>query len=227
MRHEAGEALGAIGTRECLAALAAAAGDPCPVVTQTCLLALQRIQHYAGVPAAGGPGAAPAAEGPGAACGGGHQGAGEGPGADGAARYTSVDPAPAAPADTPVAALRRALLDEGAPIFERYRALFGLRNAGGPGAVAALGAAFAGRSALLKHEVAYVLGQMQDAAAVETLRCAARSVFTCVFSAALKECARLLQVTTGCGARGMPFVTPHAPALYLTNVPSAMYVGMP
>ena len=211
MRHEAAEALGAIGTRECLAALAAAAADPCPVVSQTCLLALQRIQHYAAAPAAATvcngairsdtaePSAGAAAAGPtgpgGAAGGSGagepsagrdeaHQAACDGPVPNGAARYTSVDPAPAAPAGTPVAALRAALLDEDAPIFERYRALFGLRNAGGPAAVAALGAAFAGRSALLKHEVAYVLGQMQDAAAVDTLRCAALSALA-VFSATL------------------------------------------
>ncbi|KAK9825910.1 hypothetical protein WJX81_004689 [Elliptochloris bilobata] len=88
VRHEAGEALGAIGTRECLAALAAATADPCAAVAQTCQLALQRIQHYT----------------------------------------ADVEP------------------------------------------VAALGDAFAGGSALLKHEVAYVLGQMQDAAAVDTLR---------------------------------------------------------
>ena len=38
-------------------------------------------------------------------------------------------------------------------------------------AVAALGKAFRGNSALLKHEVAYVLGQMLQAAAVPFLRC--------------------------------------------------------
>lgn len=78
----------------------------------------------------------------------------------------------AAPAGTPVAQLRAQLLDEGAPIAERYAAMFALRNAGGPDAVAALGAAFGARSALLKHEVAYVLGQMQDSTALLVLRCA-------------------------------------------------------
>lgn len=47
VRHEAGEALGAIGTCECLAVLADAAADSCVVVAQTCQLALQRIQHFA------------------------------------------------------------------------------------------------------------------------------------------------------------------------------------
>lgn len=44
---------------------------------------------------------------------------------------------------------------------QRYRALFGLRNKGGREAVEALGEAFKCRSALLKHEIAYVMGQMQ------------------------------------------------------------------
>lgn len=61
-------------------------------------------------------------------------------------------------------------MDESARIFDRYRAMFALRNKGGREAVAALGEAFSSQSALLKHEVAYVLGQMQDAEAVVTLR---------------------------------------------------------
>ena len=48
--------------------------------------------------------------------------------------------------------------------------MFALRNKGGSDCVQALGDAFASKSALLKHEVAYVLGQMQDANAVDTLR---------------------------------------------------------
>ena len=47
--------------------------------------------------------------------------------------------------------------------------MFALRNRGGSEAVEALGASFGAQSALLKHEVAYVLGQMQDAHAVATL----------------------------------------------------------
>ena len=53
----------------------------------------------------------------------------------------------------------------------RGRALFALRNRGGPAAVEALDASLAGASALLKHEVAYVLGQMQDPAAISALEC--------------------------------------------------------
>ena len=85
-------------------------------------------------------------------------------------RYLSVDPTPAAPSTTPANELRSTLIDEEARIFDRYRAMFALRNKGGRPAVHALGEAFASQSALLKHEVAYVLGQMQDAEAVSTLR---------------------------------------------------------
>ncbi len=81
-----------------------------------------------------------------------------------------MDPTPAAPSSTPANELRAKLVDEEARIFDRYRAMFALRNKGGQEAVSALGEAFGSHSALLKHEVAYVLGQMQDAGAVTTLR---------------------------------------------------------
>lgn len=89
-----------------------------------------------------------------------------------ASGYTSVDPAPPlAPPGAPVevAALRRRLLDAGLPMFQRMRAVFALRNQGGADAVDALAAAFADPSALLRHEIAYVLGQMGDAHAVPHL----------------------------------------------------------
>jgi hypothetical protein len=53
--------------------------------------------------------------------------------------------------------------------LQRYRALFALRNKGGEEAVAVLGEAFSTSSALLKHEVAYVMGQMQHPASAGVL----------------------------------------------------------
>ncbi|KAK9811729.1 hypothetical protein WJX72_009172 [[Myrmecia] bisecta] len=143
VRHEAGEALGAIGTVDCLTRLQDFADDPCLEVAETCQLALQRIEYYNSQAAAHKPDES---------------------------RYLSIDPTPAAPASTPTAELRATLLDEHARIFDRYRAMFALRNQGGHEAVEALGQSFGARSALLKHEVAYVLGQMQDAHAVDMLR---------------------------------------------------------
>ena len=54
-------------------------------------------------------------------------------------------------------------------MFQRMRALFALRNIGGKDAVEALAAAYSSKSALLKHEIAYVMGQMQDPHAVPYL----------------------------------------------------------
>ncbi len=54
-------------------------------------------------------------------------------------------------------------------MFQRMRALFALRNIGGRDSVEALAAAYESKSALLKHEIAYVMGQMQDPHAVPHL----------------------------------------------------------
>ena len=179
VRHEAGEALGAIGSAQCLQLLRVHQTDPCLEVAQTCQLALQRIQHYAAasssvpVPQPSASRDAPAtcaasrddgvhgshggcepagvsarndatmpgdsahaakaayaqAHGRGLpACHGAalpqqcHQPAGAPlPEPDEASPYLSVDPAPAAPLSTPTPALRVLLLDEAAPIFDRYR----------------------------------------------------------------------------------------------------------
>jgi len=60
------------------------------------------------------------------------------------------------------------LLDEDRPLFERYRAMFALRNRGGAAAVGALcRGMLEGASALFRHECAYVLGQMAAPEAAE------------------------------------------------------------
>ncbi|HEX2066718.1 MAG TPA: HEAT repeat domain-containing protein, partial [Candidatus Thermoplasmatota archaeon] len=90
------------------------------------------------------------------------------------AGYTSVDPAPpldgaAASYRSRVAGLRGRLTDPSLPMFQRMRCVFTLRNLGGPEAIDALAACFADPSALLRHEVAYVMGQMQDPHAIPAL----------------------------------------------------------
>ena len=63
------------------------------------------------------------------------------------------------------------LLDPSRPLKERFRALFALRGLGGAGAVAQMAQVLRrDKSALLKHEVAYCLGQMGDGEALEVLR---------------------------------------------------------
>ena len=74
--------------------------------------------------------------------------------------YTSVDPAPptsgllagraGSVTDSSVEELRSKLLDTRLPLFERYRAMFALRNIGTPAAVDALAAGFSDDSALFK-----------------------------------------------------------------------------
>lgn len=82
--------------------------------------------------------------------------------------FDSVDPAPPSE-DSRVDSLRVSICDENEKMFQRMRALFALRNIGGEVAVEALAAAFESKSALLKHEIAYVMGQMQDSHAVPYL----------------------------------------------------------
>ncbi|KAH9372618.1 hypothetical protein HPB48_013071 [Haemaphysalis longicornis] len=64
----------------------------------------------------------------------------------------------------------RILMDKSAPLFERYRAMFSLRNEGSEPAIRALTEGLrCPSSALFRHEVAYVLGQARHEAAVERL----------------------------------------------------------
>ena len=83
-------------------------------------------------------------------------------------QYGSVDPAPPSKT-TVVSELRQNLVDENLAMFQRMRAVFALRNQGTEEACLALCDGFTSTSALLRHEVAYVLGQMQNTAAIPTL----------------------------------------------------------
>jgi deoxyhypusine monooxygenase len=61
------------------------------------------------------------------------------------------------------------LVNQATPMKARYRALFTLKNIGGKDAIKNISKGFQDPSALLKHECAYCLGQMQDPSAIETL----------------------------------------------------------
>jgi len=82
--------------------------------------------------------------------------------------FDSVDPAPPS-SERSVADLRTVLCNEDEKMFQRMRVLFALCNIGGKDSVDALAAAYESKSALLKHEIAYVMGQMQDPHAVPHL----------------------------------------------------------
>lgn len=68
-----------------------------------------------------------------------------------------------------IVAIGAVLNDAGRPLKERFRALFTLRNINGPTAIAEICRCFGDESALLKHELAYCLGQMQNVSAIEPL----------------------------------------------------------
>jgi deoxyhypusine monooxygenase len=175
VRHEAAEALGAIASDACLEALETASEDASQVVRETATLALQRLR-YAQAKRRDAQAKAPAAAAAAAAA--------ARPDVLGSAKeqlstgahgthsrvdepdspYISVDPVPAAPSDVPTRALRMTLADESASLWDRYGAMFALRNRDDPSEVAkALGSVLAtSDSALLKHEVCYVLGQIQE-----------------------------------------------------------------
>jgi HEAT repeat protein len=80
--------------------------------------------------------------------------------------------------DPTILALRTSLTTESTPLAQRFRALFSLKHlASQPEdspqtlpAIQAIAAAFASPSALLKHEVAYCLGQTRNLVAAQYLR---------------------------------------------------------
>ncbi len=154
VRHECAEALGAIGSSSSIETLEVGAKDKSIEVGQTCQLALDFIRWKIN-------GGTESDENSPIAC------------ACMISPYSSVDPAPPHPKHEGLstAEIGSILKDESAPLFERFRAMFSLRNRGGKEAVKELGNALIQdeSSALLRHEVAYVLGQLQHADAVEYL----------------------------------------------------------
>lgn len=80
-------------------------------------------------------------------------------------------------ADVTILSLRKSLCSEDTPLAVRFRALFSLKHLAVTSdatstlaAIDAIAAAFASPSALLKHEVAYCLGQTGNPAAEKPLR---------------------------------------------------------
>ena len=70
---------------------------------------------------------------------------------------------------TSVEQIGQNLNDSKQPLKDRFRALFTLKNLGGDQAVDEIARCFSDESALLKHELAYCLGQMQNKYAIPHL----------------------------------------------------------
>ncbi|XP_071545392.1 deoxyhypusine hydroxylase isoform X2 [Panulirus ornatus] len=142
VRHEAGEALGAIGDPTVLELLKSYSKDPVVEVAETCQLAVGRLEWLQSE----------------------------------ASKtekfkddlFLSVDPTPPT-AETNVGRLKERLLDESLPLFDRYRAMFSLRNLNTVESAKAIAAGFRCSSALFRHEIGFVLGQMSNDTVVEEL----------------------------------------------------------
>lgn len=154
VRHEAAEALGAIGDQSSLEILKEYhKNDPLEVVRQTCELAMERI-HWE------------------------HSEASKTEKLQQSA-FSSIDPAPPLPSDDDsngstnklelVKKLQHQLNDQSLSLFNRYRAMFRLRDIGTTDAVHALSSGFGDPSSLFRHEIAYVFGQLCDPASVPAL----------------------------------------------------------
>ncbi|VFQ69850.1 unnamed protein product [Cuscuta campestris] len=145
VRHEAAEALGAIGL-DCIIPILqeSLASDPAQEVRETCELALSRIKGLKDVKSSDDTSSLEPSP------------------------FLSVDPATPASCSS-VPHLREVLLSEEKSMYERYAALFALRNNGGEEAISAIMESLGANSALLRHEVAYVLGQLQNKKASEAL----------------------------------------------------------
>jgi len=89
--------------------------------------------------------------------------------------FVSIDPAPPL-AHASIPALQSILLNPSLPLFTRYRAMFALRDLASPPslptaepAVHALASGFADPSALFRHEIAFVFGQLSHPASIPSL----------------------------------------------------------
>lgn len=148
VRHESGEALGAIGkpTEDIKQLLLTYSKHKVRELSETCDLALDRLKWYNESQA--------------------------NKNEESTSPYDTVDPTPSFPDNMSLENLRAIYLDESRSLFERYRALFTLRNIGSPEAIAVICEGFFGSpsdSALFKHEVAFVLGQIQSLDSVDSL----------------------------------------------------------
>lgn len=146
VRHEAGEALGAIGSCSSTAVLKKYINDDIQIIAETCKLALQRIIWLQGSKNDR------------------HRN-------EEKSLYNSVDPTPAS-SETNIDKLSAILTDSRKSLWERYQALFSLRNINTDDSIKTLSKGLTcNDSALLRHEVAYALGQAKSPVATAELKC--------------------------------------------------------
>ncbi|KXT03247.1 hypothetical protein AC578_4770 [Pseudocercospora eumusae] len=153
-RHEAAEAIGALGDQTSLDLLKERRDDRTEeeVVRETCEIAIERIEWEFS----------------------------EARKAEKLRRsdFASIDPAPPSEeqASVDIDDLQRKLMDPSLPLFKRYRAMFALRDLASPPdlptavpAINALATGFKDSSALFRHEIAFVFGQLSHPASIPAL----------------------------------------------------------
>lgn len=141
VRHEAAEALGAIGHPEVLPILEKYKEDRVVEVAETCAIALDRVRWVQ-----------------------------SGQQVDDSNPYASVDPSPPTTGKKTVEELKTIYLDATQSLFDRYRAMFSLRNLRTEDSVLAIAEGLKDKSALFRHEVAFVLGQLQEPCSIPHLQ---------------------------------------------------------
>ncbi|KAI6647254.1 Deoxyhypusine hydroxylase [Oopsacas minuta] len=144
VRHEAGEALGAIGDPTAIEHLQKHITDTSKPLSETCIIAIDRINFY-------------------------QKQKTEKIEFKDNNPFLSVDPAPPW-LEGNCEKWRETLLDANQTLFDRYRSLFSLRNEGTDSCVLAICEAFNDKSILLRHEIAYVLGQLQNKLSIPALQ---------------------------------------------------------
>ncbi|KAL4132436.1 hypothetical protein QTP88_009587 [Uroleucon formosanum] len=83
--------------------------------------------------------------------------------------YGSIDPAPPSKIKS-IEELEQVLTDENESLFNRYKAMFSLRDIASPESITILSKALSCGSPLFKHEIAFVLGQLQSPLSVPYLK---------------------------------------------------------
>lgn len=142
VRHEAAEALGAIGEPSSIEVLIKYLNDPSKSVAETCEIAIDRIRNQNSV--------MPESKTAGVV-------------------FGSVDPAPPEETTSSIEELEAIYLNPDISLYKRYKALFALRNIATVDSTLSICKGFSDKSALFRHEVAYVLGQLQEPASAPAL----------------------------------------------------------
>ena len=155
VRHECAEAIGAIGDEAYISVLEKYCNHEIVEISETCQIAVALLQWRKST---------------------------EGSNIDEkqpqqARKYLSIDPAPplfegsdsTSQDQSDVSILGKKLVDPQLSLFERYRVMFSLRNWNNDEAALVLVQGLKDSSALFRHEIAYVLGQMQREISIEGL----------------------------------------------------------